>query len=121
MYVVNVIVQEPTVSIRALCKGECALCRKVMQVPAEHVGGTQNVVAICPTDVSPSKVAEDRDSVLLRLKTKEEVCRPFSARSYIRSQASNEKVCAQRLAQLRLTDLLDQEIATFVDNDARMF
>lgn len=44
-----------------------------MNVPAEQVGGTQNVIAICPPDVNTSKVAEDRDSVILRLKSKEEV------------------------------------------------
>ena len=42
-------------------------------MPAEQVGGTQNVIAICPPDVNTSKVAEDRDSVILRLKSKEEV------------------------------------------------
>lgn len=44
-----------------------------MSIPAEQVGGTQNVIAICPPDVNTSKVAEDRDSVLLRLRSKEEV------------------------------------------------
>ena len=46
-------------------------------MPAEQVGGTQHVIAICPPDVNTSKVAEDRDSVILRLKTKEEVSLSF--------------------------------------------
>lgn len=39
----------------------------------KHVGGTQHVVAICPLNVSLDKLAEDRESILMRLKSKEEV------------------------------------------------
>lgn len=49
----------------------------------KHVGGTQNVVAICPPDISIDRLAEDRDSVLLRLKTKEEVRPQHSLLSHV--------------------------------------
>jgi hypothetical protein len=49
------------------------ICRKIISVPVEHVGGVEFVVAICPLKAEVCQVAQDKDCILLRCKSKKEV------------------------------------------------
>ena len=53
---------------------EAAVSRRIARVPETACGGVKNVLAVCGQDTKVSQAAQQRDSLLLRLKTEDEVC-----------------------------------------------
>ena len=53
---------------------EAAVSRRIARVPEAACGGVKHVLAVCGQDTKASQAAQQRDSLLLRLKTEDEVC-----------------------------------------------
>lgn len=54
-------------------KWETAVSRRIARVPEAACGGVKSVLAVCGQDTKVSQAAQQRDSLLLRFKTEDEV------------------------------------------------
>jgi hypothetical protein len=52
---------------------EAAVSRRIARVPEAACGGVKSVLAVCGQDTKISQAAQQRDSLLLRFKSEDEV------------------------------------------------
>ena len=58
---------------QAADKAALPLCRRIVKLPPDVVGGVVNAIGLLPPQLDMDRVAEDRDAVLLRFQEADEV------------------------------------------------
>ena len=58
---------------RCVSEREAAVSRRIARVPEAACGGVKDVLAVCGQDTKVSQAAQQRDSLLLRFTTEDEV------------------------------------------------